>query len=144
MWFFILKKSKNALLEYIERSNKKKTQMVSYIFLDSEQLLTYAYPPKNASKYPPPPKKKTPLSTPKKIFWGTFWHFWGGMHKSKVAQNPKICRKPFEFFYLSILCALKVHFLIFTIFWGYLITILKSQFRVLRYIFGGYAGSILT
>ena len=26
--------------------------MVSYIFLDSEQLLTYAFPPKNAKKYP--------------------------------------------------------------------------------------------
>ena len=31
---------------------KSKTQMVSYIFLDSEQLLTYAFPPKNAKKYP--------------------------------------------------------------------------------------------
>ena len=38
------------------------------------------------------------------------------MQKSKVAQNPKICRKPVEFFESSILCALKVHFLIFTIF----------------------------
>ena len=37
-------------------------------------------------------------------------NFLGGMHKSKVAQNPKICRKPVEFFDLSILCALKVHF----------------------------------
>ena len=40
------------------------------------------------------------------------------MHKSKVVQNPKICSKPFEFFDLSILCALKVHFLMFTIFKG--------------------------
>ena len=45
-------KIKNALLEHIECSNKK-TQLVSYIFLDSEQLLTYAYTPKNASKYSP-------------------------------------------------------------------------------------------
>ena len=45
-----------------------------------------------------------------KIFFGGYWHFLGGMHKSKVAQNPKICRKPVEFFDLSILCALKVHF----------------------------------
>ena len=54
---FILKKSqksKNALLEHIKCLNQK-TQLVSYIFLDSEQLLTHAYPPKNASKYP---KKK--------------------------------------------------------------------------------------
>ena len=36
------------------------------------------------------------------------------MHKSKNAQNPKIFRKPIGFFDLSILCALKVHFLIFT------------------------------
>ena len=32
------------------------------------------------------------------------------MHKSNVAQNPKICKKPFGVFDLSILCALKVHF----------------------------------
>ena len=53
----------------------------------------------------------------KNIFWGIFIViFWGsGMHKSKVVQNPKICSKPFEFFDLSILCALKVHFLMFTI-----------------------------
>ena len=38
-WFDILKKSKNALLEHIECSNQK-PQMVSYIFLDSEQRLT--------------------------------------------------------------------------------------------------------
>ena len=31
----------------------QKPQLVSCIFLDSEQLLTYAYPPKNAPKYPP-------------------------------------------------------------------------------------------
>ena len=58
---FILKKIakiKNAHLENIECSNQK-TQLVSYIFLDSEQLLTYAYPP------------KMPLSTPQKTFWDT-------------------------------------------------------------------------
>ena len=36
------------------------------------------------------------------------------MIKSNVAQSPKIRRKPFVFFYFSILCGLKVHFLIFT------------------------------
>ena len=34
------------------------------------------------------------------------------MHKSKVAQNPEIWRKPYGFFNLSILCALKMYFLI--------------------------------
>ena len=32
---------------------KAKNPKVFYIFLDSEQLLTYVYPPKNASKYSP-------------------------------------------------------------------------------------------
>ena len=64
------------------------------------------------------------LKIPSKKNWGVFRGiFWGGMHKSKVAQNPKVCRKPIGFFDLSILCALKVHFLIFTIFKD-----IKSQF----------------
>ena len=62
------------------------------------------------------------------------------MHKSKVAQNPKICRKPVEFFDLSILCALKVHLFDFYDFLRIKITIFTGHFRVLLIKnFGGYA-----
>ena len=62
---------------------KSKTQMVSYILLDSEQLLTYAYPPKNASKYSPKiffeyPKDFRGLIRPLKFFLGGLSMF--GVH----------------------------------------------------------------
>ena len=65
----------------------------------------------------------------------------GGMLKSKVAQNPTICRKPVWFFDLSILCALKVHFFDFDNFFKDK----KSQFSKVNLghidkFFGGDAG----
>ena len=65
--------------------------------------------------------------------------FFGGIHKSKVAQNPKICRKPLGFLLWDSM-SYKSAFLIFMIF-GYT----KSQFSkanlvYLNSFFGGYAG----
>ena len=57
--------------------------MVYYKFLDSEQLLTYAYPPKNASKYSPKnffeyPNDFRGLIRPLKKFFGELSMF--GVH----------------------------------------------------------------
>ena len=62
--------------------------MVSYILLDSEQLLTYAYPPKNASKYSPKkffeyPKDFRGLIRPLKFFLGGIINVWSSSPRSR-------------------------------------------------------------
>ena len=54
----------------------KNCLMVSIVFFDSEQLLTYNQPSKNASKYPKLAFQKLQLNIPKKI--------------EKLAKNEKL------------------------------------------------------
>ena len=63
--FFILKNVKNskkALLEHMKFLNQN-TQLVSYIFLDYDQLLTYAYPPKKDFGTPYGPDQSVIVTT---------------------------------------------------------------------------------
>ena len=68
---------KNSLLEHIEGSNQK-TQLVSYIFLDSEQLLTYAFPPKN---------KATVVVRP--AFWRLFYHILTTLSNGPIGHSTR-------------------------------------------------------